>query len=159
MTSGWNGDGPQWTLNRPHDQTKPSTARLTTVIVSDIIRVLHCLAACVHPNYTSTAMHLLYHLNSWLFPLLLVSSTLAYPKAPTSNSPRPMVLWHGLGDSHSSPGMLEFISKVKEVHPGIFIHSIYIEEDLSEDQRAGTVRTLLSNGPAIPRLMTVYMVV
>ena len=54
-----------------------------------------------------------------------------------------MVLWHGLGDSHSSPGILEFISKVKQVHPGIFVHSVYVEEDLSEDQKAGTVRSLL----------------
>jgi hypothetical protein len=43
------------------------------------------------------------------------------------------------GDSHSSDGMLEFISMIKDVHPGIFIHSVYIEEDLAADQRAGFV--------------------
>ncbi|EGN99970.1 hypothetical protein SERLA73DRAFT_180317 [Serpula lacrymans var. lacrymans S7.3] len=50
---------------------------------------------------------------------------------------KPLVIWHGLGDSHSSPGMLQFQSEVKKMHPGIFVHSIYIEEDLKADQRAG----------------------
>lgn len=45
-----------------------------------------------------------------------------------------------LGDSHSSPGMLQFASRIKEMHPGIFVHSIYIDEDLDKDRRAGFVR-------------------
>jgi len=43
------------------------------------------------------------------------------------------------GDSHSSPGMLEFMKLIGEVHPGIFIHSIYIYEDQGEDRKAGFV--------------------
>ncbi|EEB97049.1 hypothetical protein MPER_03713, partial [Moniliophthora perniciosa FA553] len=39
-------------------------------------------------------------------------------------------------DSHSSPGMLEFQEMIKQVHPGIFIHSIFIEEDLDKDRLA-----------------------
>ncbi|KAH0589286.1 hypothetical protein H2248_005048 [Termitomyces sp. 'cryptogamus'] len=50
---------------------------------------------------------------------------------------RPLVLWHGLGDSHSSPGMLEFASRIEELHPGIFIHSVYVDEDLDKDRNAG----------------------
>jgi len=45
-----------------------------------------------------------------------------------------------LGDSHSSPGMLHFASQIKEMHPGIFVHSVYIDEDLDKDRRAGFVR-------------------
>jgi len=56
---------------------------------------------------------------------------------PASGKIKPLVIWHGLGDSHSSPGMLEFVEMIKEVHPGIFVHSIYVEEDLSADRRAG----------------------
>ncbi|KAH9485265.1 Palmitoyl-protein thioesterase 1 [Psilocybe cubensis] len=52
-------------------------------------------------------------------------------------TPRPLVLWHGLGDSYSSPGMLEFASLVKDVHPGIFVHSVFIEEDFDKDRQAG----------------------
>ncbi|KAH8119193.1 palmitoyl-protein thioesterase [Phellopilus nigrolimitatus] len=50
---------------------------------------------------------------------------------------RPLVLWHGLGDAYASAGMLEFAELIKGVHPGIFVHSIYVEENLDADQRAG----------------------
>jgi hypothetical protein len=36
--------------------------------------------------------------------------------------------------------MLRFAEEIKTVHPGIFVHSIYIDEDLDEDRRAGFVR-------------------
>ncbi|KAJ7078884.1 palmitoyl-protein thioesterase [Mycena belliarum] len=52
-------------------------------------------------------------------------------------TPRPLVLWHGLGDSATSKGMLQFADEIKSVHPGIFVHSIYIDEDLDQDRRAG----------------------
>ncbi|KAJ7251799.1 palmitoyl-protein thioesterase [Mycena haematopus] len=54
-----------------------------------------------------------------------------------AQEPRPLVLWHGLGDSANAPGMLRFSEEIKTVHPGIFIHSIYIEEDLDKDRQAG----------------------
>ncbi|KAJ6603123.1 palmitoyl-protein thioesterase [Mycena sp. CBHHK59/15] len=54
-----------------------------------------------------------------------------------SLNPRPLVLWHGLGDSASSPGILQFTEEIKKVHPGIYLHSVYIDEDLDNDRRAG----------------------
>lgn len=36
--------------------------------------------------------------------------------------------------------MLEFMGLIKEIHPGMFIHSIYIDQDLGEDRKAGFVR-------------------
>ncbi|KDR75371.1 hypothetical protein GALMADRAFT_249405 [Galerina marginata CBS 339.88] len=67
------------------------------------------------------------------FLVLCLASVFALPQ----NSPKPLVIWHGLGDSHSSPGMLQFSSLIKEVHSGIFVHSVYIEEDLDKDRQAG----------------------
>ncbi|KAL1748597.1 Alpha/Beta hydrolase protein [Schizophyllum fasciatum] len=55
----------------------------------------------------------------------------------TIASPRPLVLWHGLGDSHASRGMLDFQDLIKEVHPGIFIHSVWVHEDANKDRDAG----------------------
>lgn len=72
----------------------------------------------------------------------LVSLAYASPVTYAEPQPRPLVLWHGLGDSHSSAVMLEFASMIKGIHPGIFVHSIYIDEDLSADQKAGFVRAL-----------------
>ena len=47
------------------------------------------------------------------------------------------------GDSHSSPGMLQFISMIQDIHPGIFVHSVRIDEDLDKDKQAGFVRLFL----------------
>ncbi|KAF8995424.1 palmitoyl-protein thioesterase [Cyathus striatus] len=33
--------------------------------------------------------------------------------------------------------MLQFIKLIQDIHPNIFIHSVYIEEDLDRDRRAG----------------------
>jgi len=65
--------------------------------------------------------------------ILFFTSVFSLPQ----KSPRSLVIWHGLGDSHSSPGMLQFVSKVKDIHPGIYVHSVYIEEELDEDRKAG----------------------
>ena len=78
------------------------------------------------------------------------------PKLPT---PRPLVVWHGLGthhyydiitkgrpidvpsvgDTYASAGMLEFMQLIKEIHKNIFIHSVYLDVDPTADQRAGWV--------------------
>ncbi|CCL98365.1 uncharacterized protein FIBRA_00360 [Fibroporia radiculosa] len=77
--------------------------------------------------------------------LLLLTSSLLLFSSETIGSPvlqllapqpRPLVIWHGLGDTYGSPGILEFISLVQDVHPGIFVHSIHLDTDLKEDQRA-----------------------
>ncbi|EIM81182.1 alpha/beta-hydrolase [Stereum hirsutum FP-91666 SS1] len=85
-------------------------------------------------------------LSSLLLPLILPFLALGSPVLDAQDERqqpliktdiRPLVLWHGLGDSHSSPGMVQFQDLIKEVHPGIFTHSIYIDPDLQEDRRAG----------------------
>ena len=35
--------------------------------------------------------------------------------------------------------MVEFCQLIEKVHPGIFIHSIYTEEDQKQDRKAGFV--------------------
>ncbi|KAH8108094.1 alpha/beta-hydrolase [Cristinia sonorae] len=74
-------------------------------------------------------------------PLALWTSTgvLASPLSTTSKSrphPRPLVIWHGMGDSYNSPGMLEFMSLIEDMHKGIFVHSVYLDENPKDDQRA-----------------------
>ncbi|KAI0768725.1 alpha/beta-hydrolase [Trametes elegans] len=69
--------------------------------------------------------------------LSLVGHVLSSPVRPTEPPRRSLVVWHGLGDSYASPGMLEFIEEIKKMHPGIFIHSVYINESLKEDEKAG----------------------
>src|SRR6267154_5983079 len=73
--------------------------------------------------------------------LLLFAGLVNVVCGVTANDIRPLVIWHGLGDTYSSPGMVRFESEVKEMHPGIFIHSIFIDEDPQVDQRAAFVST------------------
>ncbi|KAF8332056.1 alpha/beta-hydrolase [Cantharellus anzutake] len=59
------------------------------------------------------------------------------PEHPFNASIRPLVLWHGLGDSANSEGMQAFAQLVRDVHPGLFVHSIYLEHTEDADQKAG----------------------
>ncbi|TFK90400.1 alpha/beta-hydrolase [Polyporus arcularius HHB13444] len=77
----------------------------------------------------------LFALNTCL--LSLVVYALATPVRLVDPPRRPLVIWHGLGDSYASPGMLEFMQLIKDMHSGLFIHSVYLNEDLEEDQKAG----------------------
>lgn len=54
-------------------------------------------------------------------------------------SPRPLVIWHGLGDTAHSGGMDEFIGTVRTRYPGIFVHSVVspLDKDPTAEQRAG----------------------
>ena len=40
--------------------------------------------------------------------------------------------------------MLQFMQLIKDVHPGMFIHSVWLDEDLDKDQKAGFVSTVLA---------------
>jgi len=73
--------------------------------------------------------------------ILILTSAIGALASPTQNvlsfsKPRPLVIWHGLGDSYNSSGILEFQSAIEEMHPGIFIHSIYVDPDSKKDMQA-----------------------
>ena len=40
--------------------------------------------------------------------------------------------------------MLEFMQRIKDIHPGIFIYSVRLSEDLEQDQKAGFVSSALA---------------
>lgn len=82
---------------------------------------------------------LLLHVLAVLSPFHYITIVGAAPR-PT---PRPLVIWHGLGDSAHAKGMLEFIEMMKEMHPGLFVHSVYISEKEDDDRKAGFVRLYL----------------
>ena len=73
--------------------------------------------------------------------LAIVSYGIATPLRLADPPRRPLVIWHGLGDSYASPAMLRFMQLIKDIHPGTFIHSVRIDEDLDKDQKAGFVST------------------
>jgi len=73
--------------------------------------------------------------------ILVLASAIGALASPTqhvlsSSKPRPLVIWHGLGDTYDSSGLVKFQSAIEKMHPGIFIHSVYIDPDPKEDKRA-----------------------
>ncbi|EIW70935.1 hypothetical protein TREMEDRAFT_29260 [Tremella mesenterica DSM 1558] len=52
---------------------------------------------------------------------------------PNPPLPRPLVIWHGLGDTAFSEGISEFIQGIKETYPGIYVYSVQIPQGGSED--------------------------
>ena len=56
------------------------------------------------------------------------------------------------GDTYDSSGLVKFQSAIEKIHPGIFIHSVYVDPDPKEDKRATFVRPQLSSPPRFSRL-------
>ena len=98
------------------------------------------MGVCVDVRYTRSTMA--YSLFLGLTLLSTVFHVIASSLQPVEPPRRPLVIWHGLGDSYASPGMLEFMQLIKDMHPGIFVHSVYVDEDLEADQKAGFVSLL-----------------
>lgn len=57
----------------------------------------------------------------------------------TSSSPKPVVLWHGLGDSYDSSGMQRVAITLRRAHPGTFVYSVRLNNDSSSDSQASFV--------------------
>ena len=95
---------------------------------------MHRLARPLLPRFGEDGMRVL---SAAVSILSLFSCSLAKPVRHAQR--RPLVIWHGLGDSYGSPGMLEFIELIKGVHPGLFVHSVRLAESQEDDKKAGFV--------------------
>ena len=69
--------------------------------------------------------------------ILFLAGVMSLPT--TLSTPRSLVIWHGLGDVYNAQGIQDFMDEIKEIHPGIFIHSIYVDTDPEADKKAGFV--------------------
>ncbi|GEQ70894.1 hypothetical protein JCM33374_g4574 [Metschnikowia sp. JCM 33374] len=57
------------------------------------------------------------------------------------SGPPAIVLWHGLGDNYNSGGMKHAAELISQLLPDTFVHSVYVDEDPSTDER----RSLFGN--------------
>ncbi|KAK7205606.1 Alpha/Beta hydrolase protein [Myxozyma melibiosi] len=62
--------------------------------------------------------------------------------AAAESAVRPVVMWHGLGDDYKSGGMQRVESLIKDMYPGIFVHSVYLDEDPEKDSKASLFGSL-----------------
>ncbi|KAI5795252.1 Alpha/Beta hydrolase protein [Geopyxis carbonaria] len=63
-------------------------------------------------------------------------TTLALTLAATSARQLPLVVWHGLGDTYSSDGILSLGTLANATHPGTFFHPISLDADPASDRSA-----------------------
>ncbi|GJJ69655.1 palmitoyl-protein thioesterase [Entomortierella parvispora] len=63
--------------------------------------------------------------------------TVFTPHTSSLDTVRPVVFYHGMGDSAHSKGMEELFDSLRAFAPEIFIHSVSLAESEAEDQRAG----------------------
>lgn len=58
---------------------------------------------------------------------------------PTPAAHRPLVIWHGLGDTANGEGITGFMKDIKEMFPGIFIHSVQYPTSgsIDDERKAG----------------------
>lgn len=55
----------------------------------------------------------------------------------SSNTPHPLVVWHGLGDSGYSNGMLELKTTLEQAYPGLYVHLISLADSDGSDRNRG----------------------
>ena len=77
------------------------------------------------------------------FLILASLYTLLVEARPVVPDVRPLVIWHGLGDSAHSKGIEGFIEAIKEVKPDMFVHSVSVMDNEDDDKKAGFVSSLV----------------
>jgi palmitoyl-protein thioesterase len=79
----------------------------------------------------------MFNIKSILWILLVFSCTVRASLATVIT--RPLVIWHFLGASYNADEIRDMMDQIYIIHPGIFIHSIYIDPDPEKDKKAGYV--------------------
>jgi palmitoyl-protein thioesterase len=76
----------------------------------------------------------------------LIAASVAKPLAHRfehgDDTPLPVVIWHGLGDTYEADGMLRVAELVDEVNPGTLTYLIRMDENASRDRYASFVGNL-----------------
>jgi palmitoyl-protein thioesterase len=67
--------------------------------------------------------------------LSLFTSSFANP-IRSSDTPLPVLLWHGLGDNYAADGINDVVELIQKVNPGTFVYPIRLAEDPSSDRSA-----------------------
>ena len=68
------------------------------------------------------------------------TSTLAYWSSswsPFKFKPFPLIIWHGLGDSAYSEGMIALKQELEEAFPGMYVHLVALGSNEAEDRNKG----------------------
>ncbi|KAK4125776.1 palmitoyl-hydrolase-like protein [Parathielavia appendiculata] len=83
-----------------------------------------------------------------LFIGSLITTTIAKPverqrgDGDEDDTPLPLVIWHGLGDTYNGDGMRSVAELAEEVNPGTLVYPIRMDENAARDRYASFVGNL-----------------
>lgn len=63
----------------------------------------------------------------------LVNPNIGVSTYNSTKSPRPLIIWHGLGDSYNSEAMYRVFEILRLVVPDLYIYSVFLDEDTEKD--------------------------
>lgn len=67
---------------------------------------------------------------------LTTAAVLPFSPDDTDDTPLPLVIWHGLGDNYAADGIASVGELADQIHPGIFVYNIRLDDDASADRSA-----------------------
>ncbi|KAI1133082.1 palmitoyl-protein thioesterase 1 [Nemania abortiva] len=79
------------------------------------------------------ALPLLASITQFLSGTAIATATAAEDNGDT---PLPVVIWHGLGDTYAAEGIQQVGQLVEDVNPGTFVYFIRLDDSASNDRRA-----------------------
>jgi palmitoyl-protein thioesterase len=66
----------------------------------------------------------------------VLSKPLADTRDDSDDTPLPLVIWHGLGDSFDAEGIQQVGKLAEEIHPGTFVYTVQLAKDGNGDRSA-----------------------
>lgn len=69
---------------------------------------------------------------------LAAATTTTSTTADSDDTPLPLVIWHGLGDSFSGEGIQAVGALADAIHPGTFVHAVSVAGDDASADRSAT---------------------
>lgn len=64
-----------------------------------------------------------------------VSTSFPEPVLSTTDTYRPVVIWHGLGDNYNTSGIHKVHEILDSMYPGIFVYAIRLDDNPSSDEQ------------------------
>ncbi|KAJ6786709.1 hypothetical protein PWT90_08281 [Aphanocladium album] len=73
-----------------------------------------------------------------LLTITTITTLATAASPPADDTPLPLVIWHGLGDTFSGEGIQAVAALADAIHPGTFVHAVSLAADDANADRSAT---------------------